>query len=70
MGFRSTREVARLLGVSISRLSRAVWEQRVDPPEKAPGGAYLWTHRDIEKASWALRHRSASDVLGEERGDR
>jgi len=70
MAYRSTKEVARLLGVSISRLSRATWEGRVDPPEKAPGGAYLWTPRDVEHASWALRHRSASDVLGEEGGNR
>ena len=68
MAYRSTKEVARLLGVSISRLSRAVWEGRVDPPEKAPGGAYLWTQRDVEHASWVLRHRSAGDVLPEEGG--
>jgi len=29
MGFRSTREVARLLGIGTSRLSRAVWDKRV-----------------------------------------
>ncbi len=68
MAYRSTKEVARLLGVSISRLSRAVWEGRIDPPQKAPGGAYLWTRRDVEHASWVLRHRSAGDVLPEEGG--
>jgi hypothetical protein len=68
MELRSTRDVARLLGISISRLARAVWEGRVDAPMKGPGGAYLWNRRDIDKASWALRHRSADDVLPAEGG--
>jgi len=68
MGFRSTREVARLLGIGVSRLARAVWEGRVDPPVKGPGGAYLWTRRDVERASWVLRRRSAADVLPAEAG--
>ena len=68
MDLRSTRDVARLLGIGVSRLARAVWEGRIDPPAKGPGGAYLWTRRDIERASWALRHRSADDVLPAEGG--
>jgi DNA-binding transcriptional MerR regulator len=68
MDLRSTRDVARLLGIGVSRLARAVWEGRIDPPAKGPGGAYLWTRRDIERASWALRHRSADDVLPPEGG--
>ncbi|MBA7600492.1 hypothetical protein ES703_07547 [subsurface metagenome] len=63
MSFFSTRQVARLLGISISRLSRAVWEGRVNEPFKGPGGSFLWTEKDIEHASWVLRHRSADDVL-------
>lgn len=68
MDLRSTRDVARLLGIGVSRLARAVWEGRIDPPAKGPGGAYLWTRRDIERASWALRHRNADDVLPAEGG--
>ena len=68
MDLRSTRDVARLLGISVSRLARAVWEGRVNAPMKGPGGAYLWTRPDIERASWALRHRSADDVLPTEGG--
>jgi hypothetical protein len=68
MDLRSTRDVARLLRIGVSRLARAVWEGRIDPPAKGPGGAYLWTRRDIERASWALRHRSADDVLPAEGG--
>jgi len=70
MNFHSTRDVARLLGVGISRLARAVWEGRVEAPLKGPGGAYLWGRRDIERASWVLRHRSADDVLPAEGGAR
>jgi hypothetical protein len=70
MDLRSTRDVARLLGIGVSRLARAVWEGRVAAPLKGPGGAYLWTRRDIERASWVLRHRSADDVLPAEGGAR
>ena len=55
MNFRSTRQVAKLLDVSISRLTRAVWEDRITPPQKGPGGAYLWAEDDIRRASWVLR---------------
>ena len=63
--YRSTRDVARMLGVNPSRLARAVWDGRLDPPMKAPGGAFLWTSEDIERASWLLRHRDASDILAD-----
>jgi hypothetical protein len=61
--YRSTREVARLLGVRPSKLARALWDGRLEPPTKAPGGAFLWTDQDIERASWLLRRRDASDIL-------
>ena len=64
MEWRSTRDVARLLGIGPSRLARAVWDGRIDPPTRAPGGAFLWTEDDIHRASWVLRARDASDVLG------
>jgi len=63
MGYRSTREVARMLGVNPSRLARALWDGRLVPPTKAPGGAFLWTDEDIERASWLLRGRDASNIL-------
>ncbi len=43
-----------MLGVSFSRLARAVWSEKIAPPEKGPGGAFLWTPSDIRRASWAL----------------
>lgn len=57
MDFWSTRQVARLLGVSVALLTKAVWSGRVDPPEKSPSGNYLWQRRDIERASWAILRR-------------
>jgi hypothetical protein len=43
MDYFSTRQVAGLLGVSVSLLTKAVWCGRVDPPEKSPSGNFLWT---------------------------
>lgn len=59
----STREVATLLGVNVSRLSTAVWAGRIAEPPRGPGNAFLWGPEDIERASWVLRRRSADDVL-------
>lgn len=59
----STKQVAKMLGISTSRLSRAVWDERVIAPPKGPGGVFLWEPGDIERASWVLRRRDASDVL-------
>jgi hypothetical protein len=57
MVFWSTREVARLLGVSVALLTKAVWSGRVDPPQKSPSGNFLWTEADIDRASWVLHHK-------------
>ena len=65
VGYRSTREVARLLGISVSRLSRAVWVGRIAPPARSPSGNFLWHHDDIERASWVLLRRALGDDLGE-----
>lgn len=58
MRFFSTREVAKRLGLRPHTLTAAIWNGRVDPPSKSPGGEYLWTDKDIERAAWAL-HRTA-----------
>lgn len=65
MGYRNNREVARMLGVNPSRLARAIWDGRLDPPTRAPGGAFLGTRGDVERASWLLRGRGAEDVMAE-----
>jgi len=55
---RSTRQVAILLGMKPGALTKALWDGRVDSPQKSPSGNYLWTIPDIEAASWRLgRHR-------------
>ena len=53
----NTRDVARLLDVSVARLTKAIWYGRVDPPPKSPSGTYLWTVEDIDRASWQLLSR-------------
>lgn len=57
----NTREVARVLGVSTSKLSRAVWDGRVDAPMRGPGGAFLWDLESIQRASWQLLGKSLDD---------
>jgi len=58
-----TKQAAAMLGVRPGTLTRAIWEGRIPPPTKGPGGAYVWSRLDIERASWVLRRRSADDVL-------
>lgn len=54
MEFKSTREVARILGVGVSRLSQAVWRGDIPEPERGPGNSFCWTEEDINRASKAL----------------
>lgn len=61
-----TKQVAEILGIKPGTLTRAIWEGRVSPPEKGPGGAYLWRRKDIEQASWVLLGRSLEDVVSRE----
>ena len=50
-----TRQVAQALGIRPSTLSRAIWDGKVTPPAKGPGGAYVWTVPDIEAAAWVMK---------------
>ena len=54
MCFKSTREVARILGVGVSGLSQAVWRGAIPEPERGPGNSFCWTEEDINRASKAL----------------
>ena len=63
MTYSSTREVAVMLDINPSRLSRAIWDGRLAPPMKSPSGAFLWVETDIQRASWVLRRQSADDIL-------
>ena len=58
-----TRQVAVMLGMKSSRLTKAIWDNRIDAPPKGLGGVFLWSRRNVEQASWVLRGRSADDVL-------
>jgi len=58
MAYSNTRQAADQFGIKPTRLAKAVWDGRVDPPAKSPSGTYLWTLRDIERASWALLRRA------------
>ena len=57
-----TKEAAAMLGVRPGTLTRAVWEGRIQSPTKGPGGAFLWTDEDVERASWALLGRPLVSV--------
>lgn len=50
----STREAARLLDVKPSRLAKAVWDGRITPPPKGPGGVFAWNDLVIQEASMVL----------------
>lgn len=63
MSLWSTRQVADLLSISTSALAKACYDGRVTPPERGPSGSFLWTEKDIERASWHFRHKPADDVL-------
>ncbi len=63
MKYWNTRQVAHLFGISVSLLTKALWDGRVPPPQKSPSGNFLWTAHDIHRASWVLRRRDAGDIL-------
>jgi hypothetical protein len=52
-----TRQVAAILGVRPSTVAKAVWDGRIEPPAKGPGGAFIWTEADLRRAAWALLGR-------------
>ncbi len=55
--FKNTAEVARIIGIKTSALQRAIWDGRVTAPAKSPSGGFLWTEKDIDSASWALKRK-------------
>jgi hypothetical protein len=58
-----TKQAAAILGLRPGTLTRAVWEGRVQPPAKGPGGAYIWTDADLRRAAWALLGRDLDDTV-------
>jgi len=55
---KSTREVAQVLGLRPARLGQIIWDGRLPAPAKGPGGAFLWSPEDAERAAWAVCHTS------------
>ena len=53
--FYSTREVARLIGVKPGTVGKAIWAGNIPTPHKGPGGAFLWTPADIDRAAHHFR---------------
>jgi len=47
-------------------LQKAIWQSRLDPPIKSPSGQFLWRESDIERASWALLHKSYEKTGGKQ----
>ncbi len=60
----STRQVSQFLGVRPDMLQKAIWQGRLDAPEKSPSGNYLWTIEDINRASWQLLHKAYEPTEG------
>ncbi|MCP4614101.1 MAG: hypothetical protein GY845_35890 [Planctomycetes bacterium] len=50
----STKQVAQILGYIPDALHKAIWQLRLEPPQKGPSGNYLWMTKDIERAAWVL----------------
>jgi hypothetical protein len=65
MEYLSTRDAAEVLGVETSTLSKAVWNRRLREPERGPGGCFIWTREDLERAAWLLRHKDLDAILSE-----
>lgn len=65
MEYLGTRDAAEVLGVEVSTLSKAVWNRRLREPARGPGGCFLWTREDLERAAWLLRHKSYDVIQAE-----
>ena len=63
--FRSTKEVALMLGVKVGTLAASVWAGRIPEPDRSPAGHFLWTEHDISRACRVMRGRLLADVLAE-----
>lgn len=49
MGLIGTKQAAKILGVTVSRLHQAVWLEKFPSPAKMNGG-YVWTEEDLRRA--------------------
>jgi hypothetical protein len=64
-----TKQAAEILGVKPGALTRAVWENRLPAPEKGPGGAFVWSREDLQRAAWALWERELDELTKKQGGE-
>ena len=65
----NTRVAAELLGVRPPALQRAVWDGRIETPEKF-GRSYIWRTQQLEQAAWALHRKPLDELLSREKNTR
>jgi hypothetical protein len=53
MSYKTTKMAAKVLGLTIGQMQRAMWLERFELPQKV-GNSYLWTDEDINRASMAI----------------
>ena len=58
----NTKGAAELLGVRPPALQRAVWDGRIEAPEKF-GRSYIWRRQQLEQAAWALHRKPLDELL-------
>ena len=65
MQYFTTLEAARRLSVAVTKLQRAIWLDKIDKPQRGPGGAYLWDDAALNRASWQLLGRAYTEKNGD-----
>ena len=70
-GFVTSKEAAKLIGVSIGILYQAMFKERFALPPRPTGGAYQWRTEDLNRASWAILHKNGVQAysFGQSGGD-
>ncbi|MFC1783486.1 hypothetical protein ACFL02_07860 [Planctomycetota bacterium] len=63
MRFFSTRDVARVLHISPTKLQRLIWDNQLEPPPKGPNGNFLWGVKDCVRAGWQICGRDVTDEI-------
>jgi hypothetical protein len=63
----NTRVAAELLGIRAPALQRAVWDGRLDAPQRF-GRSFIWTARELEQAAWVFWRKPLDQLLADRRG--
>lgn len=66
-----TRQAAAIIGVRPSTLAKAIWDNRLAPPSRGPGGAYIWTEADLRRAARVMLGRDMDEsLIAQKEGER